>query len=231
MKDLLNSDFFDLESFSHKELFLRTVHPWEALSRLEEYLESQRLGKILGEVEEGAVIIHPELVSIGEGTKVESGSYIVGPCVIGKNSSVRQGAYLRGIVLAGDNVVLGHTTEAKKAVFFDGAKAGHFAYVCDSILGHKVNLGAGTKCANLRFDHKEVVISWSGKTYSTGLKKFGAILGDRVQTGCNAVLNPGTLVGPHSLWGPCLNWGGVMPSHSRLKGNQGCQITSLSNNK
>jgi len=134
-------------------------------------------------------------LSIGEGVLVESGAFIKGPVIIGDKSEIRQGAYLRGHCLVGARCVIGHVTEVKHAIFLDDAKAGHFAYVGDSILGNGVNLGAGTKLANLRFKGGEVLVD----KISTGLSKFGAILGDKVQTGCNAVTHPGTVIGKRSL--------------------------------
>jgi NDP-sugar pyrophosphorylase family protein len=195
----------------------RTEYPWELLALLKGYLESLALGKIEGTVENGAVLVNPELISIGKGTVVESGAYIRGPFVIGENGSVRQGAYVRGHVLAGDEVVIGHTTEAKNTIFLDGAQAGHFAYLGDSVLGNRVNVGAGTKCANLRLDGKNISVNALGKKFDTGLRKFGAIIGDDVQIGCNAVTNPGTVIGQGAVWHPCVNHGGYIPPGGIVK--------------
>jgi len=115
---------------------------------------------------------------------------------------VRQGAYLRGYCLAGQRCVLGHTTEIKHSIFLNDAKAGHFAYLGDSILGGDANLGAGTKMANLRFTGGDVPVRTPDGLISSGLRKLGAILGDRAQTGCNSVTNPGTLIGPDSMLMP-----------------------------
>lgn len=165
---------------------------------------------ILGEVEAGAVIKGP--VYIAKGVTVEAGAYIVGPTVIEEKTEVRHGAYLRGNCLIGRNCVVGHTTEVKGSVFCHGAKAGHFAYVGDSILGQNVNLGAGTKLANLPFSHKDIcyIHPLSGKKLSTGLRKFGAILGTNAQTGCNSVLSPGTLLMPDAVVMPCQHFRGTM---------------------
>ncbi len=139
-------------------------------------------------------------VQIGPGAIIEPGALLKGPVIIGNNTEIRQGAYLRGDCLIGSGCVVGHTTEVKHSIFLDGAKAGHFAYIGDSILGNEVNLGAGTKLANLKFGHGSVKIkSDSGKVLDTGRRKIGAILGDRVQTGCNSVANPGVLLGHSSL--------------------------------
>ncbi len=141
-------------------------------------------------------------INIGKGVLIESGALIKEPAIIGDNTEIRQGAYLRGYCLIGKRCVVGHTTEIKHSIFLNDAKAGHFAYLGDSILGVNVNLGAGTKMANLRFLSGNVQIRANKKLIQTGLRKFGAILGDGVQTGCNSVTNPGTLIGPDSILMP-----------------------------
>ncbi|MBW2071794.1 MAG: glucose-1-phosphate thymidylyltransferase [Deltaproteobacteria bacterium] len=138
-------------------------------------------------------------ISLGPGVVVEPGALIKGPAIIGAHCEVRQGAYLRGHCLVGDGCVVGHTTEMKHAVMLHGAKAGHFAYIGDSILGSSTNLGAGTKLANLKIIDTPVTVRFAGETYDTGLRKFGAIIGDNSETGCNSVTNPGTLLGPRCL--------------------------------
>ena len=140
---------------------------------------------------------------------------IKGPTIIGNNTEVRQGAYIRGDCLIGDRCVVGHTTEVKTSIMLNDAKAGHFAYVGDSILGNHVNLGAGTKLANLKIIDVEMKLRIEGEVYKTGLRKLGAILGDHVETGCNSVTSPGTLLGKGSLVYPCLNEpGGYYPKRS-----------------
>jgi NDP-sugar pyrophosphorylase family protein len=135
--------------------------------------------------------------------------------MIGHHSEVRQGAYIRGNCLIGNGCVVGHTTEVKNAILLDGAKAGHFAYIGDSILCNNVNLGAGTKLANLKIIDVEMKIRVEGEVYKTGLRKLGAILGDHTETGCNSVTSPGTLLGKGSLVYPCVNVpGGFYPGRS-----------------
>jgi len=176
-----------------------------------------------GEVLEGAAIIMPgaflfdDKIIIGPGTVVEPGALIKGPTIIGKNSEVRQGAYMRGDCLVGDNCVVGHATEMKASIMLDGAQAGHFAYIGDSILGRNVNLGAGTKLANLRMIPGTVTITVDRKRYSTNRRKLGAILGDRTETGCNSVTSPGTLLGPRSIVYPGIAVpGGYYPGRNTL---------------
>jgi len=167
-------------------------------------------GKVLpGALVEGAVYV-------SEGAVIEPTAYVQGPCFIGPDAEVRHGAYIRGQVYVGPRAVVGHCSEIKNSVLFDGAKAAHFAYVGDSILGRDVNLGAGTKLANLPL--KRGIIRFknpiSGSLESSGLKKFGALLGDDSQTGCNAVLSPGTILMPGTAVMPCAHFRGTL-----LKGN------------
>jgi len=149
----------------------------------------------------GAVIMG-EKIQLGKGVLVESGALIKGPAILGDYTEVRQGAYLRGYCLAGKRCVIGHTTEVKHSIFLDDTKAGHFAYLGDSILGNNANLGAGTKFANLRFLAGNVQVRTDEKMIDTGLRKMGAILGDQAQTGCNSVTNPGTLIGSEGILMP-----------------------------
>ena len=149
----------------------------------------------------GAALIMPGValcgddIEIGEGAVVESGALIKGPTIIGPRSEVRQGAYVRGGVMSCPGAVIGHATEAKNTLLLDGAKAGHFAYLGDSILGREVNLGAGTKLANLKMNSTPYVFRVDGQKYKVERRKFGAVIGDHTETGCNTVTNPGTLLG------------------------------------
>ncbi|PID72618.1 MAG: hypothetical protein CSB34_01155 [Desulfobulbus propionicus] len=149
----------------------------------------------------GATIVGKQ-ISIGKGVLIEAGSYIKEPAIIGDYSEIRQGAYIRGYCIIGRRCVVGHTTEVKHSIFLNDAKAGHFAYLGDSILGNNVNLGAGTKFANLRFVPGNVNIRVDGKNIASGLRKIGAILGDNAQTGCNSVTNPGTIIGKKCMLMP-----------------------------
>jgi N-acetylglucosamine-1-phosphate uridyltransferase (contains nucleotidyltransferase and I-patch acetyltransferase domains) len=165
----------------------------------------------------GAVIVGKH-VKIGKGVLIESGAMIKSPAIIGDQSEIRQGAYLRGNCLIGKRCVVGHATEVKHSIFLNDAKAGHFAYLGDSILGNRVNLGAGTKCANLRFFPGNIPLHNNDATLDTGLKKLGAIIGDDSQTGCNAVTSPGVIIGPDSLLMPNATApAGVHPRKSVLR--------------
>ena len=150
-------------------------------------------------------------VYIGAGAVVEPTAFILGPCYIGPDSEVRHGAYIRGNVYAGKKSVIGHTTEVKGSVLLDGAKAAHFAYLGDSFLGQEVNLGAGTKLANLKLGGAEVrFTSPDGTRHKSGLRKFGAIIGDHCETGCNSVLSPGTLLLPRTAVMPAIHFNGTL---------------------
>ena len=149
----------------------------------------------------GSILIGPKIF-IGRSSLVEGGTTIKAPTIIGNNTEIRQGAYMRGYCLIGDRCVVGHTTEIKHSVFLDDAKAGHFAYLGDSILGNHANLGAGTKFANLKFIPGSVKVLYNGKLVDTSMRKLGAILGDHAQTGCNSVTNPGTIIGKKGVLMP-----------------------------
>jgi NDP-sugar pyrophosphorylase family protein len=160
---------------------------WAVLHRMEEILRRSTFQREL-EIPKGSIVEGD--VALGAGTILEPGVYIQGPCVIG------------------------HASEVKNSILFEGAQVAHLNYVGDSILGKNVNLGAGVKCANVRFDRREIRVA----KISTGLKKFGSIIGDRSQIGCNVVLNPGTLVGKDCFSYPLLNLQGVIPPRSRIRG-------------
>jgi len=165
---------------------------------------------VKGEVHQSAIL--SGRVYVAPGAVVEPMAYIQGPCYIGPGAEVRHCAYIRGNVYVGRDAVVGHTTEVKGSIFWDGAKAGHFAYVGDGVLGRNVNLGAGTKLANLPLRRGLIRLKHptSGTLISSGLEKFSAILGDGAQTGCNAVLSPGTLLLPGTAVMPCVHFRGTL---------------------
>jgi len=166
-----------------------------------------RLGIFVEQWIELAAPLSAHGIRIGRGTVLEPTAIIKSPAIIGGHCEVRQGAYLRGNVLVGDHCVIGHATEIKNSIVMDHSEAGHFNYIGDSILGHHVNLGAGSRLANLQFRTPDemrtgallpVVVEIGGERVSTGLTKFGAVVGDYVEVGCNSVLCPGALVGRES---------------------------------
>ncbi len=211
-------ELFDLNLFEHTALFQGCAYPWEALERLSAYLTELSLGVISIQVPNFVILHNPQMISIGEGTVIEPGVMIQGPCVIGKQCVIRHGAYLRGDTLVGDHCVIGHDTEIKHSILMNHVAAPHFNYVGDSILGNRVNLGAGVKCSNVRLDKGEVVLKIDGMRIPTGLKKLGAIIGDGAQLGCNAVSNPGTVFAKGAVCFPCMNVGGYVPQKSKVIG-------------
>jgi NDP-sugar pyrophosphorylase family protein len=209
-------NYFDFSDFEHRALFDNIEYVWQVLGKIGSYLENKKTWNIRGTVHEGAYLVG-SCIEIEEGAEVEPGAYIKGPAVIGAGTQVRQGAYIRGNVIAGKNCVIGHATEVKNAVFLNNAKAGHFAYVGDSVLGGSCNLGAGTKLANLKVIDSFITIRHKGITYDTGLRKFGAILGDNVETGCNSVTMPGTILGKACVCYPNTNVRGVIEADMILR--------------
>ena len=214
---LLPEGLFDLSEFSHINLFEKDQFVWLALAKIKEYLKNKELGKIEIQIPKDVYLVNPEMISIGKGTIIEPGAYIKGPCIIGENCSIRHGAYIRGDLITGDHCVIGHATEIKHSILLNHANAAHFAYVGDSILGNGVNLGAGTRCANLKLDKGNISVYYKQKFYQTNLRKFGAIIGDHSQFGCNSVSNPGTIMGKNVLTYPCSSFGGVILENSVIK--------------
>ncbi|MCA9957753.1 MAG: hypothetical protein KC443_01880 [Anaerolineales bacterium] len=222
------TDFFDLTDPFVSELFAGCEYVWDVISQIRRHV-ARLVGDeqtILGEVMPGAYVSDRPLY-IAEGARVEPGAYVHGPAYIGPGAVVRHGAFVREDVILLAGSILGHASEAKNSLFLPHAAAPHFNYVGDSVLGHHVNLGAGTKLSNLGMLSKKNVVTGKRPSitialddiiYDTGLAKLGAILGDYTQTGCNAVLNPGSIVGPHTLIYANLSLRkGFHPGHSIIK--------------
>jgi NDP-sugar pyrophosphorylase family protein len=171
--------------------------PWELLSSGDSGLISQ-----ISEYSEGEAFIHPEAI-IGDFVRIE------GQCYIGAKAEVRHSAFLRKGSWICEGAVVGHSTEVKNSILLPGAKAPHFNYVGDSIIGIDANLGAGAKLSNVRNDRREVFVTLSdGERFGSGLRKFGALIGDSSQLGCNVVTNPGTIIAPGSMIAPNETVGG-----------------------
>ncbi len=216
--------YFDLSKFAHRELFDSVKFVWEVIPRIGEYLRSVVKPEIRGEVMEGA-FVHGQ-VFIDEGTVVEPGAVIFGPAYIGKNCIIRSGAYIRGEVLVGDGAVLGHASEFKNCVLMDGAQCPHFNYVGDSVIGFKSHLAAGVIVSNLKITRDEITVKIEGVEYPTGLRKFGAIVGDEAEIGCNAVINPGTLIGKRVLAYPLSLLRGYYPPNKIVKVRQSVEVSA-----
>jgi acetyltransferase-like isoleucine patch superfamily enzyme len=201
-------------------LFEGVSLPWEPLHRLNGFLASffEQHAPRAPEGIPSDVIIEGQ-VYIEDGVKIEAGTYIAGPTILFAGAEVRFGAYIRGQVVIGEGAIVGHDTEVKHSILLPGAKAAHFAYVGDSILGRDVNLGAGTKLANVKVDmgKSTIKVRIDGQPVDTGLRKIGAILGDGVSLGCNSVTNPGTLVGRNTMAYAISHLGGVYPPNSVIK--------------
>jgi UDP-N-acetylglucosamine diphosphorylase / glucose-1-phosphate thymidylyltransferase / UDP-N-acetylgalactosamine diphosphorylase / glucosamine-1-phosphate N-acetyltransferase / galactosamine-1-phosphate N-acetyltransferase len=208
-------DLFDLSQTGHAAVFEGCKYAWEALPRLKAYLNAH-LRPGLHNRCDGVAYIDDD-VFIGEGTVVEDGAMIKGPTIIGCHCQIRHNAYIRGFVLVGDHCILGNSSEFKNAFLFNHCHVPHFNYVGDSILGYKSHLGAGVKISNLKLDGSNIRVEVEGKALDTGLRKFGALLGDHADVGCNAVLNPGSIVGRGSLIYPNVNWRGTLPPNTVAK--------------
>jgi len=209
------SDLLDLRRTDHAALFKGCKHPWEALSRIGGHLKKHLKPAILGKVSKGASI--EGAVYIGKGTVVEPNVVIRGPVWIGRDCEIRQGAYLRGNVIAGNGCVLGNSCEFKNSLLFNEVTAPHFSYVGDSVLGYKAHLGSGVTLSNLKITKGNVEIVTDEKRIDTGLRKFGAIIGDAAEVGCHCVLNPGSILGRGAILYAGISWRGVCPPDTVVK--------------
>lgn len=209
------ADLFDLTQTQHASLFDGCEQAWDALKRLKEYLAANLRPGLRNRCE-GVAFIGAE-VFIGEGTVVEDGAMIKGPAIIGRNCQIRHNAYVRENVIVGDDCVVGNSCELKSAILFNGCQVPHFNYVGDSILGCKAHLGAGAVLSNVKSLRGNVAVMQDGQKIDTGLRKFGALLGDGAEIGCNAVLNPGSIIGRNSVVYPLTNWRGVLAANRIAK--------------
>jgi NDP-sugar pyrophosphorylase family protein len=216
------ADLFDLTQTEHAAIFNGCKFAWDALKKIESYI-SVNLKQELRNKCEGRAFIG-EKVFIGEGTVVEDGVMIKGPAIIGQNCRIRHNAYLRENVVIGDNCVVGNSSELKNTLLFNGAQAPHYNYIGDSILGHKVHLGAGVKISNVKLFPGNVTVELDGAPFDTGLRKFGALLGDGAEAGCNAVLNPGSILGPGAVIYPNVFWRGILPANMIAKNKAQIEI-------
>lgn len=221
------ADYLDFAQTEHAALFAEEKPVWAAIPAIAGYLDDRldRLeGPLLrGEVDERAVV--GDRVYVAPGAVVEANAVIKGPAWIGSGTIVRSGAYLREAVVTGSDCVLGNSSEFKNCLLFNHCEIPHFNYVGDSLLGHKVHLGAGVICSNVRLDRSHVrVRDHAGGFLETGLRKFGAIIGDRTEVGCNSVLGPGSLLGRDCVLYPLTSWRGVLASRQIVKTETPLQI-------
>ena len=209
------SDLFDLSQTGHAALFEGCEYAWDVLKQLAAYIAANVRPALRNRCEGVAWI--GGRVFVGEGTVVEDGAMIKGPAIIGCNCQIRHNAYIRENVILGDDCVVGNSTEVKNAFLFNHAVAPHFNYVGDSILGHEAHLGAGVILSNVRSFAGNVTVEIDGQPFDTGLQKFGALVGDHAEIGCNAVLNPGSIIGRGAVIYPCTNWRGILPANMIAK--------------
>ncbi len=217
-------EYLSLEQTAHAKLFENQKYVWDALKQIASYLQFRLKPVVLGELIGKPFISNA--VFVGRGTIVEQGAVLKGPAWIGDNCHVRSGCYVRENVIAGDGVVMGNSCEFKNCIIFNEAQVPHFNYVGDSILGYRAHLGAGVILSNVKLDHSEIVVNTNEGNIATGLIKFGAIVGDRTEIGCNAVINPGSILGRDCMIYPGANFRGVLPSASLVKLRQDIQVLS-----
>jgi NDP-sugar pyrophosphorylase family protein len=217
------AEFFELEHTAHSKLFETDKYVWEALKQIPSYLQFRLKPAVLGELV-GKPFVSGS-VFIGSGTTVEQGAMLKGPAWIGENCHIRSGCYVRENVIVGHGVVMGNSCEFKNCIIFNEAQVPHFNYVGDSILGFRAHLGAGVKISNVKIVAGNVTVDQDGVPFDTGLRKFGALLGDHTDIGCNAVLNPGSIIGRGACIYPNVNWRGILPANMIAKNKAEVEVT------
>ena len=203
---------FDLSQTQAETLLNRFQYPWEALPHIKEFILA--LGPSLPKDEYEEI---KENVWAAKSAVIFPTAYLNGPVIIGKNTEVRHGAFIRGSAVVGDSAEVGNSTELKNVILFNNVQVPHYNYVGDSILGYRSHMGAGSITSNVKSDKTLVTVKYQGEKITTGLKKFGAILGDCVEVGCNSVLNPGSVICPNSNIYPLSMVRGVVPPKSIYK--------------
>ncbi len=193
MKELAISSLYDLGNTIAADVFSGKEYPWEILPELKGFILQ------LGETLDAAEFDHPtEGVWIHKSATVYPSAYIAGPCIIDEGAEIRHCAFIRGAVIVGKGAVVGNSTELKNALLFDKVQVPHYNYVGDSVLGYKAHCGAGAITSNVKSDKTNVTVNLSGEKIPTGMRKFGAMIGDNVEVGCGSVLNPGSVIGKNS---------------------------------
>ena len=212
MENAKISNLYDLEQTIAKDLFEGLTYPWEALSKISAFIK--QIGPTL---DPEKFEQRGENIWVAKSAKVAPTAFLNGPLIIDEDAEVRHCAFVRGSAIVGKGSVVGNSTELKNVVIFNSVQVPHYNYVGDSILGYKSHMGAGSITSNVKSDKTLVVVKDKEEKMETGLKKFGAMLGDYVEVGCNSVLNPGTVVGRHSNIYPLSMVRGVVPAHSIYK--------------
>ena len=209
---LKTKELFDLSHTMAGEYLAKHEYPWQSLSGIKGLIIS--LGQSLDMSE---YVLRGENIFVHKTATVAPTAFIAPPCIIGRNSEIRHCAFIRGSVLIGENCVVGNSTELKNVILFDNVQVPHYNYVGDSILGCKSHMGAGSITSNVKSDKTFVAVKNGSETIETGLKKFGAIIGDRVEIGCGSVLNPGSVIGRNTNIYPLSCVRGVVPENSIYK--------------
>ena len=211
-KELTVKELYTLEETIAKDIFEGVTYPWEALPKIGAFIKE--LGETLPEEEYER---KGEDVWIARSAKIFPSAYIHGSAIIGKDAEIRHCAFIRGNAIVGEGAVVGNSTELKNVILFNKVQVPHYNYVGDSILGYKAHMGAGSITSNVKSDKKLVVVKTPEEQIETGIKKFGAMLGDGVEVGCGTVLNPGSVVGAHSNIYPLSSVRGYVPAGSIYK--------------
>ena len=212
MKELMLKENYNLEETIAKDLFEEVTYPWEVLPKIGAFIKE--LGATLDTEEYEK---RGEDIWVAKSATVFESAYIHGPAIIGKDAEVRHCAFIRGNAIVGEGAVVGNSTELKNVVLFNKVQVPHYNYVGDSILGYKAHMGAGSITSNVKSDKKLVKVHTPEGDIETGIKKFGAMIGDNVEVGCGSVLNPGTVIGRESNIYPLSSVRGVVPSRSIYK--------------
>lgn len=212
MKEFAIENLLDLNETIAKELFEGKTYPWEVLPEIGAFI--LKLGATLDPVEYDCLEGN---IWIAKSASIAPSASIHGPAIIGKEAEIRHCAFIRGNAIVGEGAVVGNSTELKNAVLFNKVQVPHYNYVGDSVLGYQSHMGAGSICSNVKSDKKLVVVKNGTETCETGLKKFGAMLGDHVEVGCGSVLNPGTVIGRNSNVYPLSPVRGCVPADSIYK--------------
>jgi len=209
------SNFLNLDQTEHRTIFDNSAQVWDVLKQIGSYLQFRLKPAVYARVMGRPFI--SENVYVGSGTVIENGATIKGPAWIGNNCEIRSGCYIRENVIIGDGCVVGNSSELKNSLLFNGAQVPHYNYIGDSILGHKAHLGAGVKISNVKLFPGNIEVEVDGAPFDTGLRKFGALLGDGAEVGCNAVLNPGSIIGRGAAIYPNVFWRGILPANMIAK--------------
>ena len=212
MKDATISELYDLTQTIAAKIFEGKTYPWEVLPLIKDFI--LELGETLDPAEYEK---RGENIWIAKDASIAPTASISGPCIIGKGAEIRQCAFIRGNAIIGEGAVVGNSTELKNVILFNKVQVPHYNYVGDSVLGYKAHMGAGSITSNVKSDKKLVVVKGADEQIETGLKKFGAMIGDNVEVGCGSILNPGTVVGPDSNIYPLSSVREVIPAHSIYK--------------